>query len=381
MNNNIQLPDYDRSILSISSSIMKYYGIESNYRSLDELDNILKKEYKNIVYLILDCLGDNILTEDLRENSMLKSNKITTVTSVFPPTTAAATTAIHSGLSPLESGWVGWMPYFKEYNKAIELFTGNDFYTDEKIIKGNELSDLNYETIYEKICNANKNIKYHRCFPNFDKNGSKSFEELCQKIKESCNNSDHNLVSAYWDDPDHTIHAAGTYSKEVKEVLKNIDKNLKKLSQELDDTLIIVTADHGATNVKEIYLNEIKEIDECLSFPPNIESRFVNFFIKDGMKEQFVAAIEKHFKDKYIIYTKEEFLNSGLLGRGIPHPRINDYFGDYIVIMNKDVNIRYTITGNEFKSLLGDHSGLAKEEMIVPVITIECSKKLAKKKY
>ena len=60
MTNNTQLPDYNRSILSISSSIMKYYNVKSNYKSLPELDNILNNHYQNIIYLILDCLGDNI---------------------------------------------------------------------------------------------------------------------------------------------------------------------------------------------------------------------------------------------------------------------------------------------------------------------------------
>ena len=223
MKPNIQLPDYDRSILSISSSIMKHYNIKSNYKSLPELDNILKKDYKNIVYLILDCLGDNILTENMPDDSILKRNKITTVTSVFPPTTTAATTAIHSGLSPLESGWIGWMPYFKEYNKAIVLFTGKDYYTDELVMEKPENNILKYESIYEKISKKNKNIKYHQCFPSFAENGSNTFEELCEKIKECCNNNDFNIISAYWDDPDHTIHYTGTNSKEVKEVLNNID--------------------------------------------------------------------------------------------------------------------------------------------------------------
>ena len=375
MKPNIQLPDYDRSILSISSSIMKHYNIKSNYKSLPELDNILKKDYKNIVYLILDCLGDNILTENMSDDSILKSNKITTVTSVFPPTTTAATTAIHSGLSPLESGWIGWMPYFKEYNKAIVLFTGKDYYTDELVMEKPENNILKYESIYEKISKKNKNIKYHQCFPSFAENGSNTFEELCKKIKECCNNNDLNIISAYWDDPDHTIHHTGTNSKEVKEVLNNIDTNLKKLSRELDDTQIIITADHGAINLKEIYINEIEEINDCLSFPPTIESRFVNFFIKENMKEQFLKSLEKHFKNKYILYTKEELLNSGLLGRNKPHKRINDYFGDYIVIMNADLSIRYDLNNNK-KIHLADHSGITKEEMIVPVIAIECKKKV-----
>ena len=379
MTNNIQFPDYIRSILSISSSIMKYYNIKSNYKSLPELDNILNKDYQNIIYLILDCLGDNILKSNLSNDSILKNNKITTITSVFPPTTAAATTAIHSGLSPLERGWIGWMPYFKEYNRAIEMFKGIDFYTREQIVKGNELNDLDYETIYKKICNPNNDIRFHQCFPKFVKNGSETFEELCHKIKEICNNNDKNIVSAYWDNPDHTIHKYGTNSNEVKEVLKNIDNNLKELSQSIDNSLIIITADHGATDVKEIYINEIKELNECLAFPPTIEARFVNFFIKAGMHNQFKQALNDNFKDKYILYTKEEFLKTNLLGIGTPHKRIDSYFGDYIIIMNSDKSIKYTIDGNITKINLADHSGITKEEMIVPLITIDCKKKIRTK--
>ena len=56
---NIVKPDYNRSVLSISSSIMKYYNVDSNYQSLKELDDILSKKYRNIVYLIIDGLGYN----------------------------------------------------------------------------------------------------------------------------------------------------------------------------------------------------------------------------------------------------------------------------------------------------------------------------------
>ena len=257
---------------------------------------------------------------------------------------------------------------------ALLLFTGKDFYTDEQIIISNELKDLDYETIYEKICKKNKNIKYHQCFPNFVPNGANTFEELCENIKDCCNNNDKNLISAYWTKPDGPIHRTGTNSKEVKEVLKAIDDRLKKLSKELDDTLIIVTADHGSIDLKEVYINEIKELDECLSFPPNIECRFTNFFIKKGKKTKFKELMNKYFKGKYIIYTKEEFLKTGLLGIGKPHKRIDEYFGDYIVVMTSDVSIRYTLTGEKNDIHLADHSGITKEEMIVPVITIECKK-------
>ena len=371
MKRNIQFPNYDRSILSISSSIMKHYNVKSNYKSLPELDKILAKDYKHVVFLILDGLGMNIALNNLTDDAILKNNIVTSLTSVFPPTTAAATTAFHSGLSPLENGWIGWMPYFKEYNKAIVLFTGVDYYTKEPINDNKIKNILKYETIYEKILKKNKHLKYYQCFPSFAENGSKTFEELCQKIKTACNTEDNTLVSAYWEEPDHTVHRTGTSSHDVKEVLKNIDNNLKMLAKELRDTLFIISADHGATDLKEIYLNEIKEIDECLAFPPTIESRFVNFFIKKGMKNKFKKAMHENFKNKYIIYTKEQFLKTGLLGKGIPHYKISEYFGDYVVIINSDISIRYSLTGKIEKVHVADHSGITKDEMIVPLIIID----------
>ncbi len=365
-------PNYNKSILSVSSSILKHYGIKSNYKSLNELDIILKKNYKNIVFLILDCLGENIVNQNLTDKDILKNNVITTVTSVFPQTTAAATTAFHSGLSPYESGWIGWMPYYKEYDRMIELFLGTDFYTGKKIPGFLENNDLNYKTIYEKICEKNTNIKYTKLFPSFEKNGSKTFEELCNKIKIVCENNSQNLISAYWDEPDYTIHHNGTSSKITKDVVRNINKTIEKLSKELKDTLIIISADHGAIDVKEVYLNEVKEIDKYLSKPPSIESRFVSFFIKEGKQNEFYKSFTTKFKDKYKLYTKQEFIDKHLLGKGKKHNRIDSYLGDYIFISESTLAIRYTTTETKQAPHLADHAGITKDEMIVPVIAIEC---------
>lgn len=371
MKKNIERPNYERSILSVSSSIMKYYGVKSDYKSLVELDEILEKKYTNVIFLILDCLGLEILKNNLDENSILKQNLITNVTSVFPPTTAAVTIAFHSGISPYENGWIGWMPYFREHNRMVELFSGKDFYTRESIEVPLDKGKLKYKTIYEKICEKNRNVKFHKIFPSFVDGGADTFEELCQNIELACNNSDKNLISAYWAEPDHTIHYNGINSKEVKDILKDIDISLRKLSSKLTNSVIIISADHGAVDVEEVYLNEIKEIDDCLKMPPSIESRFVSFFVKDDKKDDFVLLMEKYFKGKYILYTKEEFLNDNLLGNGIKHDRINDYIGDYVFISTADINIRYSVTGDKDKVHLADHGGITREEMIVPVIVIE----------
>lgn len=367
---NILYPNYDRSILSLSSSLLKYYNLESNYPSLKELDDELKKNYKNIVFLILDCFGTSIMEKNLRKSSFLRQHVVANITSVFPPTTVAATTAFHSGISPYESGWIGWMPYFREYDCMLELFTGKDFYMRKKVIDSVFETNINYETIYEKICKKNKNVKYKKVFPNFVANGADTFQELCENILSSCNNSDKNLVSAYWTDPDHTIHVNGVDGDDTKKVIKQLNDNIKKLSQKLDDTLIIISADHGAVDVEEIYLNEIPEINDCLLKPPSIESRFVSFFLKKDKKELFLKNINKYFKDEFLIFEHDEFLKSGLLGRGVMHSRINDYIGDYVLIAKGNINLRYAQGNSSNSHHVADHGGISIQEMNVPIILI-----------
>lgn len=369
----IQYPDYNRSILSVSASILNKFGINFNYPTLTEIDECLNKDYKNIVFLILDCMGTKILENSLNKNSVLRKYLKTNVTTVFPSTTVAATTAFHSGISPLENGWIGWMPYFKEYNNIIEIFTSKEFYTGKKLeIKSIGDDILKYKTIYSEITKKNPEVIYHKIFPSFVTNGAKSIEKLCDNIYQASNNKNKcNLISAYWNEPDYTIHHNGVYSAKAKDVLENIDKNIKELINKMNNTLFIISADHGAVDVEEIYLNDYPELECCLKIPPSIETRFVTFFIKEDKIEYFRKKFEEIFNDDFVFFTKEEFLHSSLLGKGKIHYKINEFLGDFVAISKSNKSIRYTTNDIKFETLVADHAGITKDEMEVPVIIIE----------
>lgn len=53
---NIVMPNYEHSILNTITSILKYYNVETNHKSLDSLDKILENKYKHIVFIVLDGL-------------------------------------------------------------------------------------------------------------------------------------------------------------------------------------------------------------------------------------------------------------------------------------------------------------------------------------
>ena len=113
MNEELVLPNYKHCILNTITSILKYYNVETEHDSLEILDGKLKKEYNNVIFLILDGLGEHILN-NVSPNGYFNSKKVDCVTSVYPSTTTAALTTYYSGKPPYETGWIAWSQYFKE---------------------------------------------------------------------------------------------------------------------------------------------------------------------------------------------------------------------------------------------------------------------------
>lgn len=101
-NKEIVLPNYKNSILNLINSILKYYNVETKHNGIDFLDEKLKNNYKNIVLIILDGMGESILNKVV-PNGFFKKNQNTIITSVFPSTTAAAMTTYYSGKPPIET--------------------------------------------------------------------------------------------------------------------------------------------------------------------------------------------------------------------------------------------------------------------------------------
>ena len=123
---NIVLPNYDHCILGTITSILKYYNVNTKHKSSEKIDKILKeKKYKNVIFLILDGLGEHILNR-ISLDGFLSKNKIDCVTSVYPSTTTAALTTYYSGQPPYETGWIAWSQYFKEYGRALDMFSHNE---------------------------------------------------------------------------------------------------------------------------------------------------------------------------------------------------------------------------------------------------------------
>ena len=94
--------DYNDSLVSLACSVLKCFGAEYGHPTLEDMDELLAKGYKNVVVMLFDGMGTAILEKHKEVAPFLRAHFIRPICSVYPPTTTAATTAIETGLTPME---------------------------------------------------------------------------------------------------------------------------------------------------------------------------------------------------------------------------------------------------------------------------------------
>lgn len=364
---NIIYPDYSNCLMNISTSVIKHYGVDTKFSTLSILDKELNKNYRNVVVILVDAMGSEILKKHQNESVVLRNHQIDTLTSVFPSTTVAATVSLLTAKPPVSTGWIGWFQYVKEEDRSVIFFFNQDFYdSDHKFDYNVSQRYVPVTQIYDLIEESNENVKTKEIFPEFRVPEHKSFKNICNTILKETKEEGKHFIYAYWDKLDTYIHESGTESLKVKKHIQEIDKDIQALFDELDDdTLVIITADHGQIDVEDIPLWKYPDITETFVHNPSIEARATAFFIKEGLKEQFLNSFNKHFRDSFILYTAKDFLNTKLLGDDVPHEKITEFLGDYVAVAIDKYSFKMINSDKGFKA---QHAGLTKDEMLIPLI-------------
>lgn len=372
----ITYPNYDRSILSIASSVLNHFGVKDcQHKTLPEFDELLEKDYKNIIVMLFDGLGTSTLKYHLEENEFLRKHHVTDISSVFPSTTVAATTSIMSGYSPAECGWLGWDLYFEEIGENVAVFRNTLQRNGETAAKFNVAHKyIPVKSIMKRIEEVNGRRSAY-CVSFFSKYRSKSVEDICKTVYKLSKKRKRKYIYAYWHQPDGAMHGHGVTSPEAHEQILHINREVEKLCDKLENSLIIVTADHGLCDGTTKYLEDYPQLMELLKIPPSVEPRALSFFVKDGETEKFKTEFNKIFGSSFRLMTKNEVFSENLLGYGILHSKTADFIGDFFAVALDETCIDYKRGNYEF---IGVHSGLTEEEMTVPFIAIETKKRCKK---
>lgn len=357
--------DYKNSLINLTASLLNYYNVFPEYKTLHNVDEYLKSDYNHVILIVLDGLGINIIKKNLTKEQLLRKNIKSTITSVFPPTTVAATNAILSGRPPFVSGYVGWAQYNKFEDAHVIVFKNEDYYNHKNKLSTNLQTEmLSYQNMLEKIKNKNEDLHVEAVFPSFHEEGYDTFDEQLNRLL-MITKKEKSFSYCYFDEPDMTIHKSGITGTRTKEIVNNLNASYERFLREIsDDVLVILTADHGLIDVVPIELYKFNDLKNTFSKRPSLESRALTFFIKEESKETFECLFKKYLQPGFLLLTKEELYETELLGFGVKHKYLDSFIGDYIAIAisNKMIQLK---KGDPFKA---HHAGLTKEELEVPII-------------
>ncbi len=353
--------DYDNCLVSLISSIEKHYGLDTSHSSLTALDKLLDHSYKNIILLLFDRMGTSILKKHLSSKSFLRKNLVDTISSVFPPTTTAATTSVITGKTPIEHGWLGWSLYFDKIDKTVELYP-NTYHGEAAADYNVAQSFLPYNSIFERL--KEKGIPSYFISP-FSDIRAKDIDTLFSKARQLCDKPQIKYIYGYSPLPDYDMHDLGTDHPIIKKHIEKINKNAEGLCNELSDSLIIVTADHGMKDTKFVFMDAFPNIKQCLKREPSIEGRAMSLFVKDGMQSIFAELFNDAFGEIYELIPHDRAVS--LFGDGVHHPLAEKFIGDFLAVAKTEISLSYEFDPSPFKAA---HAGLTEDEINIPLIAI-----------
>ncbi len=365
--------DYNECLTNLACSIRRYFGLEYRHGTLEYIDKALE-EYapKNVVVILCDGMGSNILDRTLRDNDFLVRNRLKPIFTVFPATTVAATTSMMTGLNPCETGMLGWDMYYKDLGKVVTVFQDS--------LQGDaSLTPLREAAAYRERCMICKPITDeinesgiyagHYVSPYGDE-PYRTLDEMFGIIARHCQGEGRKYIYAYCEEPDHTMHVTGCDSRRARRLIRDLNSRIERLADSVRDTMLIVVADHGHRNIQNVRIDDYPDLATCVEGSVFLEPRAPSFFVRPGMEEAFVELFSRHLGDDFVLLTKDEVIESHLFGDGAENEVFRDSLGDYLAIAVGDKALLNGF-GRAYKS---HHAGYTDDEILVPLIVVRTTK-------
>jgi predicted AlkP superfamily pyrophosphatase or phosphodiesterase len=349
---------------------------------------------QRVLFLLLDGMGylhlNDLLASfpDLFLHRLIERGAFIPLTSTFPATTATALTSYNTGLTPQEHGMLGYRLYLKETSTITNMVRlsllgskdgdsalegGIDI---ERFLSGPSLHDhlhrLGVEShvlLSKYIASSglsrllyNGNAKLH---PVVD------LSDMLVSARHILNRArGKTLLSLYWGATDAIAHTRGPWTEAFTAELRSIDAALEReLAGAVDDTLLLISADHGFMAMEEsdyLVIADYPELARNLLLPPVGDTRAAYLFVRDGKREEVRAFITDRFGDKLLCLDSRQALGAGLFGLGEVKPEVPDRIGDLVVISTGSQALYHPY--RDSVKLKGMHGGLTPQEMLVPFI-------------
>lgn len=381
------LPNYQNgSIVNLMSSVIQGFGGESTYNPLKLLPPSELKDVKNVILFVIDGFGYEYLRRQTSPTVFHKHLK-GKMTSVFPSTTASCITTFQTGLAPQQHAVTGWFMHLKEIGsvttslrfqpRCCAASLRKDSFGPENVFGAanifQQIQHQSYSFHHREIAGSDYNTRINQC-P--QKLAFTTLGGCLRQIKKVIrSNHEPKFLYAYWGKLDELCHEHGTRSPQVSAHYQELVKKFTAFARTLrgTDTLLLITADHGLIDTEPGKIIEMKAhpaLRETLILPLCGESRVAYCYVRPSKTHEFEHYIHQHFDGMCDLYRSEELIDRHYFGLFDPDPRLHDRVGDYVLIMRENYIIKDFLLGEEEKIHIGNHGGVSREEMFVPLLVI-----------
>ena len=379
-------PDYDGgSIVNLLSSIIRSRGGSSPHPELTAVDGSLFRRASKIVYLVLDGVGYNQLQRFIsagRGQEFFAKQPCVKITSVFPPTTAAAVTSFSTGTTPAEHAVVSWYLQLPDLGMVSAVLPGTTRTGTPMALPEFDLRRyLALPSYLASVSGHKRLLSYGRLGQSRYSNAGTEWDQhaayttlrgLEGQVRSFSAESTRGIAYVYWPKYDTLCHARGCEHRDTKSHLDEIDRSLARLAHGLSGTgtLLCVTADHGLVDTpigRRIDLSKIPGFLDCLAVLPSGDAREVSCFVRASQAARFGDIVAEHLSEACVSITGDELLESGLLGPGRCHRALASRIGDTVLIARQDYAFLCSVPFVSAKTHKGNHGGLSADEIYVPL--------------
>ncbi|MGH8667212.1 MAG: alkaline phosphatase family protein [Burkholderiales bacterium] len=381
----MRLPDYQGgSLLNLIVSLAASRGAAARHGPLAALPPDRLASARNLVFLLVDGLGYNYLT-DVGRGGALCDHLAGKLTSVFPSTTASAITTSFTGSSPHEHGLTGWFTWFSAVDTIAAPLPfrrrGDDKPLTDLGIRPSQLFDTSSmldAMDCRRIVVSQRRIvdsDYSRHFGGgSERRGYDHLSELVDAVAAAVRSGpERKYVYAYYPEFDAVAHKHGVASAQAAVRLQAIDAAFAELLRRLSgtDTALVVSADHGFIDTpaaEALELESYPELAAMLVRPLSGEPRVAFCHVRPDLAGSFMAKARNMLGEYADVLPSSQLVEEGWFGPGRPHPCLAERVGDAALVMKRHAIIKDHLPGERRHTLIGNHGGVTEDEMLIPLV-------------
>jgi hypothetical protein len=375
-------PDYaGGGFLNLMASVVAACGGAPRHAPLGALPPGELAAARNILFLLIDGLGDDYLRREGRGGA-LHARRRGALTSVFPSTTASAVTTSFTGWSPLEHGLTGWftlfgeagcvgapLPFQRRGEKARLGVPPAQLFRAGTLFDG--LARRSVVVTHRSIVDSTYNV--HHC----GRAERLAYDTLAGLVAQAVaaveSGPQPKFIYAYWPEFDALSHRHGNSSAEVRAHFQAVDAAFGELMARLagTGTIVVATADHGfidSDGPDALDFADAPGLAGLLRYPLCGESRAAFCHVQEGRVPEFVARARDWLGDRARVCPSRDLVEEGWFGPGEAHPRLAERIGDVALVMRGRTTVKDWTPSEPRHRLVGHHGGTSEAEMMIPLI-------------